>query len=96
MPSINEAVYIDVPYRPVLDLFKIDETVQVSNVTLYGTMIRSSLPSSRMTLSPKTTTSNSRLAMIRFKILRLGLLRALTSSAQMPMTPHGAGLAFRC
>jgi hypothetical protein len=96
MPSIKKLDHIDVPYRPVPDLCKIEETDQVSNVTLQGTMIKSSLPSSRMTLSPKTTTSNSRLAMIRFKILRLGLLRALISSAQIPMTPHGAGLASRC
>jgi len=44
-------------------------------------------------LSPKTQTSKSRFAMSRFKIFLLGLLLALMSNAQIPMTPQGARLA---
>lgn len=51
------------------------------------------VPSSRIVLSPKTTTSNSRFAIRRFKIFLLGLLLALMSSAHIPITPNGAGLA---
>ena len=50
-----------------------------------------STSSSRMTLSPKTTTSNSLFWIRRFRMFRLGLLRALMSRAQTPMTPRGAG-----
>ena len=46
-----------------------------------------------MTLSPNTHTSNSRFAINRFKMFLLGLLLALTSSAQTPMVPQGAGFA---
>jgi hypothetical protein len=46
-----------------------------------------STSSSRMILSPKMTTSNSPLVRRRFRIFRLGLLRALLSSAQTPITP---------
>lgn len=44
-----------------------------------------------MTLSPKTQTSNSRFWISLFKMFLLGLLRALTSRAQTPMMPQGAG-----
>ncbi|KAL1836057.1 hypothetical protein VTK73DRAFT_5217 [Phialemonium thermophilum] len=67
------------PYRPVL-------------LCPLSRGISSFSPSSRMTLSPKTQTSNSRLAISRFRMFLLGLLLALMSSAQTPMTPQGAGL----
>lgn len=50
-----------------------------------------SISSSKMTLSPKTTMSNSLFAMSLFRMCRLGLLLALTSRAQTPITPKGAG-----
>lgn len=56
-------------------------------------MERHIVPSSRIVLSPKTTTSNSRFAIRRFRIFLLGLLLALMSSAHIPITPNGAGLA---
>jgi hypothetical protein len=46
-----------------------------------------------MTLSPKTMTSNSPWPWRRVKILRLGRLRALTSSAQTPILPISGVLA---
>jgi hypothetical protein len=54
---------------------------------------RDVVPSSRMVLSPNTTTSNSRFAIRRFRMFLLGLLLALMSRAHMPITPSGAGLA---
>jgi hypothetical protein len=56
-------------------------------------MMEYTLPSSKMTLSPNTTTSNSPSEMSLFKIFLLGLLLAFMSSAQTPITPKGAGLA---
>jgi hypothetical protein len=44
-----------------------------------------------MTLSPNTTTSNSRFAINLFKMFLLGLLLAFASKAQTPITPHSAG-----
>lgn len=55
--------------------------------------MRRILPSSRITLSPNMRTSNSRFAIRRFNMFLLGLLLALMSNAQMPITPHGAFLA---
>jgi hypothetical protein len=45
------------------------------------------IPSSRMTLSPNTMTSNSPFDCKRVRIFWLGLLRALTSRAQTPILP---------
>ncbi len=42
-------------------------------------------------MSPNTTTSNSPFWIRRFKMFLLGLLRALMSRAQTPITPRGAG-----
>jgi hypothetical protein len=46
-----------------------------------------STSSSKMTLSPKMTTSNSPVDSSLFRMFLLGLLRALVSRAQTPMTP---------
>ena len=50
------------------------------------------LPSSKMTLSPKTITSNSSFDMSRLSMFLLGLLRAFESSAQIPIFPIRAML----
>lgn len=55
-------------------------------------IIEFNLPSSRITLSPKTTTSKSPLDCRRVSIFRLALLLAFTSNAQMPIMPMGGGL----
>lgn len=47
-----------------------------------------------MTLSPKTTISNSPPSTNRLRMFLLGLLLAFESRAQIPMTPYGAGFAF--
>lgn len=56
---------------------------------------RNDAPSSRMTLSPKTMTSNSPLGWSRVRIFRLGLLRALASSAHTPILPIRGAFADR-
>lgn len=52
-----------------------------------------STSSSRMTLSPKTITSNSPSLINLLRMLRLGLLLALLSRAQTPILPMGTGLS---
>lgn len=58
-----------------------------------------SLHSSRITLSPKITVSNSSFSINRFKIVRHGLLLAFASNAHtpiLPMTLALRSLSFSC